>query len=117
MAAPLSLAGKTAAITGASGGIGFAIATRFAQEGANVVVAGRTMARLQPVLEHLETIEPWPRLKQLQTHSAICFNVRELQGWNSLVAKHVCLSCCKRKKRERKRKEKNKWGKEKNESI
>lgn len=38
------LAGKTAIITGASRGIGEAIALRYAMEGANVVVAARTVA-------------------------------------------------------------------------
>ena len=37
------LAGQTAIITGASRGIGEAIAKRFAMEGANVVVSARTM--------------------------------------------------------------------------
>lgn len=40
--APLSLAGKTLFITGASRGIGLAIALKAAQDGANIVVAAKT---------------------------------------------------------------------------
>ncbi len=36
------LTGKTAIVTGASRGIGLAIARRFAEEGANVLVASRS---------------------------------------------------------------------------
>ena len=39
---PMSLAGKTVFITGASRGIGLAIGLRAAADGANVVVTGKT---------------------------------------------------------------------------
>src|SRR5881409_94033 len=42
MKPPTSLAGKTAFITGASRGIGLAIALRVARDGANVVIAAKT---------------------------------------------------------------------------
>lgn len=42
----LSLVGKTVAITGATGGIGSAIATRFAQEGAKLLLIGRSQEKL-----------------------------------------------------------------------
>jgi len=41
----LQLKGKTAVVTGSTAGIGLAIATTLAQEGANVVVNGRSEAR------------------------------------------------------------------------
>jgi NAD(P)-dependent dehydrogenase (short-subunit alcohol dehydrogenase family) len=42
----LGLTGKTAVASGSTAGIGFAIAATLAQEGARVVVHGRTEARL-----------------------------------------------------------------------
>src|SRR5258706_2882951 len=42
----LQLNGKTALVTGATGGIGLAIARKLAVEGAKVTIAGRTQARL-----------------------------------------------------------------------
>ena len=45
----LELAGRTAIVTGSGGGIGAAIAKRFAQEGANVVVADIDGARAEAV--------------------------------------------------------------------
>jgi NAD(P)-dependent dehydrogenase (short-subunit alcohol dehydrogenase family) len=44
-----ALMGKVAVVTGAGSGIGEAIARRFAEAGAHVVVAGRTLASLQAV--------------------------------------------------------------------
>jgi citronellol/citronellal dehydrogenase len=43
MAAPRSLAGKTLFVTGASRGIGLAIATRAARDGARIVLVAKTM--------------------------------------------------------------------------
>lgn len=43
------LAGKVAIITGAGQGIGAAIAERYAREGANVVITGRTMSKLEEI--------------------------------------------------------------------
>jgi hypothetical protein len=49
----LKLAGKTALVTGSTAGIGFAIAAGLAQEGASVVINGRTQARVDEAVKKL----------------------------------------------------------------
>lgn len=51
----MSFAGKTAWITGASSGIGAALAREFAARGANVVLSGRDQGRLAAVAGELPT--------------------------------------------------------------
>ncbi|SIT92632.1 SDR family oxidoreductase [Edaphobacillus lindanitolerans] len=48
-----SLQGKTAIVTGASSGIGKAIAVRLAEEGANVILAARSMDKLAELEEKI----------------------------------------------------------------
>ena len=50
----LKLAGKTALVTGSTAGIGFAIAAGLAQEGASVIINGRTQARVDRALGKLK---------------------------------------------------------------
>src|SRR6266436_4660200 len=50
----LQLEGKRALVTGSTGGIGFAIAWALAQEGASVVVNGRTEKRVKEALGKLQ---------------------------------------------------------------
>ncbi len=45
--------GKTAIVTGGSRGLGFAIATRLGQEGAEVLITGRTAASLESAVSQL----------------------------------------------------------------
>lgn len=53
---PFSLKGKTILITGASSGIGRASAIACAKMGANVVITGRNIERLQATFDQLEKI-------------------------------------------------------------
>src|SRR5687768_6741041 len=47
----MSLAGKTAVVTGGGSGIGAAIALAFARDGAEVMIAGRNAEKLRDVVE------------------------------------------------------------------
>lgn len=50
---------KTVIVTGGAGGIGLAIASRFASEGANIVLADINMEHLQQAAETLKTKNIW----------------------------------------------------------
>ncbi len=50
----LQLAGKRALVTGSTAGIGYAIARTLAQEGASVVITGRTQPRVDEALRRLQ---------------------------------------------------------------
>jgi len=54
----LKLTGKTALVTGSTAGIGFGIARRLLQEGASVVINGRTEARINSALDQLRRAIP-----------------------------------------------------------
>ena len=49
----LKLRGKTALVTGSTAGIGFGITHRLLQEGASVIINGRTEARINSALDQL----------------------------------------------------------------
>jgi NADP-dependent 3-hydroxy acid dehydrogenase YdfG len=53
---PLSLADKTALVTGASAGIGWATAIALARQGANLVVTARREERLRQLCEEIEAL-------------------------------------------------------------
>jgi NAD(P)-dependent dehydrogenase (short-subunit alcohol dehydrogenase family) len=59
----LQLTGKTALVTGSTAGIGFAIAKRLAAEGAQVVITGRTEARIGVAIAALRAEVPGARLR------------------------------------------------------
>jgi NAD(P)-dependent dehydrogenase (short-subunit alcohol dehydrogenase family) len=52
----LQLSGKLALITGSTAGIGFAIAESLAREGADVIVTGRTQARVDDAVKRLKKV-------------------------------------------------------------
>jgi NAD(P)-dependent dehydrogenase (short-subunit alcohol dehydrogenase family) len=51
----LKLEGKTALVTGATAGIGLAIATSLAAEGANVIIPGRNQSKLDQAADRIRT--------------------------------------------------------------
>ncbi len=54
----LQLNNKTALVTGSTAGIGFAIARKLLEEGASVIITGRTDARIQTAIGQLKTDLP-----------------------------------------------------------
>ena len=54
----LGITGKIAVVTGSTAGIGFAIASTLAAEGAHVVVNGRTTQRVNAALEKIRKSVP-----------------------------------------------------------
>jgi NAD(P)-dependent dehydrogenase (short-subunit alcohol dehydrogenase family) len=54
----LGLTGKKAFVTGSTAGIGLAVAAALAREGANVIVNGRTQARVDAAIQTLEAVAP-----------------------------------------------------------
>ncbi len=58
----LKLAHKTALVTGSTAGIGFAIARSLANEGAHVIVSGRTQARIDHAIHSIQKAVPGAQL-------------------------------------------------------
>jgi len=82
-----TLQNRLAVITGATGTLGTSIARRFAQEGASVIVASRSLERAQKTLEGLKLEEPWP----VQKHRCFEMDVKKTGDWERLVKEHVRL--------------------------
>ncbi|MFT6163001.1 MAG: NAD(P)-dependent dehydrogenase (short-subunit alcohol dehydrogenase family), partial [Myxococcota bacterium] len=59
----LGLHDKVVLVTGSTAGIGFAAATQFAREGAEVIVHGRSLARVETAMELLREHVPNARLR------------------------------------------------------
>lgn len=54
----LQLNNKTALVTGSTAGIGLATARKLLEEGAQVIITGRTEDRIQSVIQQLKTELP-----------------------------------------------------------
>jgi len=54
----LKIRGKTALVTGSTAGIGLAVATLLAKEGARTVINGRTMARVEAAIDQIRKTTP-----------------------------------------------------------
>jgi NAD(P)-dependent dehydrogenase (short-subunit alcohol dehydrogenase family) len=54
----LEIRGRTALVTGSTGGIGYAIAAALAEEGARVIVNGRTGERVDRAVDRLRAAQP-----------------------------------------------------------
>ncbi|KAK4141187.1 uncharacterized protein C8A04DRAFT_14312 [Dichotomopilus funicola] len=91
------LAGKTAIVTGGAGGIGFAVASRFAREGASVVLVGRSQRNLETASEKLKSSIPTTGITPIQQHAHFRMSVDKPQDWERLAAKypktHYLINC------------------------
>ncbi|MDX3895497.1 SDR family oxidoreductase [Pusillimonas sp.] len=77
----IDLSGKTAIVTGSTGGIGLAIATGLANAGARVVVTGRDQGRVDAALEHIRTATG-----RHDAQGAVC-DLGTPQGCETLIAR------------------------------
>ncbi len=76
----IDLSGKNAIVTGATGGIGLAIATGLARAGARVTITGRAQGRIDAALEQIRTAV------ERSNVSGVVADVGTAQGCEKLVA-------------------------------
>src|SRR5512147_1543037 len=81
MAAPFSLEGKTAIVTGGGTGIGKSIAVEYARAGADVAIASRKMDHLEPVVAEVRKLG--------RRAFAMAVDVRQEEQVKGLVEKTV----------------------------
>jgi len=74
----LQLFGKIALVSGSTGGIGLAIATTLAQEGATVIVNGRTQVRVNTAIDQIKQKTPNVKLQ------GIAADLGTIDGANAL---------------------------------
>jgi len=76
----LQLQGKQALVTGSTAGIGFAAALGLAREGAEVVVNGRTQARVDQAAERIRTQVPGAQVR------AVAADLSHAEGCAALIS-------------------------------
>jgi NAD(P)-dependent dehydrogenase (short-subunit alcohol dehydrogenase family) len=69
---------KTALVTGSTAGIGLAIASRLAAEGATVIINGRSQERVNAAIEHLRKTTPNAKLRGFAADLATAAGVAAL---------------------------------------
>ena len=81
--------GKTVIVTGSGSGIGQGIARRFAEEGANVVLAGRTKSKLDEAAAEFDPRRTFVKLcdvrKHAQVEQLVAAAVRKFGGLDVMV--------------------------------
>ena len=87
---PMQLKGKTAIVTGASTGIGRAIAVKFATEGANVILVARSEDRLQETLKQVESRGGTGKyfcvdLRSVDEVKKFCTTIKQLEGEINII--------------------------------
>ena len=73
----LQIENKLALVSGSTAGIGFAIATTLAAEGAHVIINGRTSARVEEAMERIRGTHPKARLEALPVDLSTASGVEE----------------------------------------
>lgn len=75
----IDLSGKTAIVTGSTGGIGFAIAEGLLAAGASVVISGRTQERVDAALGKLRESQPRAQVR------GVAANLATAEGCQALI--------------------------------
>jgi NAD(P)-dependent dehydrogenase (short-subunit alcohol dehydrogenase family) len=85
----LKLSAKVALVSGSTGGIGLAIATTLAQEGATVIVNGRTQDRVNKAIDRIKQSVPNAKLQgiaaDLGTIAGVELLLQQVPSVNILV--------------------------------
>jgi len=76
----MSMTGKICLVTGATAGIGAATALGLAQSGATVVILGRSAAKCQATVQHIQQQVPGAQVDYLQADLAAQADIRRATG-------------------------------------
>ena len=92
----LQLKNKSALVTGSTAGIGFAIVSLFAQEGAAVVVNDRSQERVDEAVERIQREQKGARVTGLAADLVLRFrNNVEIMSWLCGLLLAVAWGICK----------------------